>query len=605
METYPVDSARAVCHTASMFLKANRRHKDGKCHVYYTLNESLRVNRSRVVQRSVLHLGELNTTQVDRWQHTIETIQEDGRRHQMRLFTDREGQAPAAEDVAEVILSSLRLCRPRQFGAAWVGCKLWEDLGLRQFWQDALGEEAAQVAWAKVVELLAVNRLCAPGSELSVHEKWYPQTAMDVLLDCNEQVAERNRLYRCLDRLLPHKEALEQHLVERWRDLFGADCEGLLYDRTSTYFEGEVAEVDKAQRGYSRDHRPECKQLVIALVVTAEGFPLSYELFDGNRADVTTLDEMVESMERKHGQARRVWVFDRGIVSEQNLENLRQRGALYVVGTPKTRLKSYEQQLLAGEWQTVAEAVQVQLIAQGGETYVLARSQSRAHKEQAMRARVIRGLMRGLVRLRRAIGLGQLVDGVKVQHRLGRLHERYPQAWGYARVRWDGRGLSWHWDRTALRSAALRDGAYLLRTNVAVVDAAQLWRQSIQLTEVEAAFRVLKGEVVIRPIWHWVAPRVEAHVLVAFLGYVLWVALRQKLKASAPGLTPWQVLDQLGRIQLIDVWFKTREGGAICLPRITQPETAQQVLLHQLGWQLPEQPPPRIYQHQVPNVWET
>lgn len=605
METYPVDSARAVCHTAGMFLKANRRHKDGKSHVYYTLNESLRVNRSRVVQRTVLHLGELNTTQVDRWQHTIETIQEDGQRHQMRLFTDREAQAPAAEDVAEVILSSLRLCRPRQFGAAWVGCKLWEDLGLRQFWQEALGEEAGQVPWAKVVELLAVNRLCAPGSELSVHEKWYPQTAMDVLLDCNEQVAERNRLYRCLDRLLPHKEALEQHLVGRWRDLFGADCEVLLYDLTSTYFEGEVAEVDQAQRGYSRDNRPDCKQLVIALVVTPEGFPLSYELFDGNRADVTTLEEMVESIERKHGQARRVWVFDRGIVSEQNLEKLRQRGALYVVGTPKSRLKSYEQQLLAGEWQAVTEAVQVQLIAEGGETYVLTRSQSRSQKEQAMRARVIRGLMRDLVRLRRVIRLGQLVDSVKVQHRLGRLHERYPQAWGYARVQWDGRELSWHWDRAALRSAALRDGAYLLRTNVAVVDAGQLWRQYIQLTEVEAAFRVLKGEVVIRPIWHWVGPRVEAHVLVAFLGYVLWVALRQKLRASAPSLTPWQVLDQLGRIQLIDVWFKTRAEGAICLPRITQPETAQQALLHQLGWQLPEQPPPRVYQHQVPNVWET
>ena len=588
-----------------MFLKANRRHKDGKCHVYYTLNESLRVNRSRVVQRTVLHLGELNTTQVDRWQHTIETIQEDGQRHQMRLFTDREAQAPAAEDVAEVILSSLRLCRPQQFGAAWVGCKLWEELGLRQFWQDALGAEAGQVPWAKVVELLAVNRLCAPGSELSVHEKWYPQTAMDVLLDCTEQVAERNRLYRCLDRLLPHKERLEQHLVGRWRDLFGADCEVLLYDLTSTYFEGEVAEVEKAQRGYSRDNRPDCKQLVLALVVTPEGFPLSYELFDGNRADVTTLDEMVESVERKHGHARRVWVFDRGIVSEQNLERLRERGAWYVVGTPKRRLKSYEQRLLAGDWQTVAEAVQVQLIAEAEETYVLARSQSRAQKEQAIRVRVIRGLMRDLIRLRRALRVGQLVDDATVQHKLGRLHERYPLAWGYARVRWDGKRLSWRWDRAALRSAALRDGAYLLRTNVAVVDAAKLWRQYIQLTEVEAAFRVLKGEVVIRPIWHWVAPRVEAHVMVAFLGYVLWVALRQKLKASAPRLTPWQVLDQLGRIQLIDVWFQTRVGGAICLPRITQPETAQQVLLHQLDWQLPEQPPPRIYQHQVPNVWET
>jgi len=588
-----------------MFLKANRRYKDGKHHVYYTLNESLRVSRSRVVQRTVLHLGELNTAQLDRWQHTIDIIQEDGRRHQMRLFTDREGQAPAAPDVAEVILSSLRLCRARQFGAAWVGCKLWEELGLRQFWQEALGEEAGQVPWAKVVELLAVNRLCAPGSELSVHEKWYPRTAMDVLLDCGEAVGERNRLYRCLDRILAHKERLEQHLAGRWRDLFGASCEVLLYDLTSTYFEGEAAEVDKAQRGYSRDHRPDCKQLVLALVVTLEGFPLSYELFDGNRADVTTLEEIVESVERKYGRVRRIWVFDRGIVSEQNLQKLRERGAWYVVGTPKSRLKAYEQQLLAGDWQTVAESVQVQLIAEGTESYVLARSQSRAQKEQAIRARVIRGLMRDLVRLRRAIRLGQLVEDAKVQHKLGRLHERYPSAWGYARVRWDGQRLGWRWDREAQRAAALRDGAYLLRTNVPVVDAAKLWRQYIQLTEVESAFRVLKGEVVIRPIWHWVAPRVEAHVMIAFLGYALWVALRQKLKAAAPSLTPWQVLDQLGRIQLIDVWFKTRAGGAICLPRITQPETAQQVLLHQLGWQLPEQPPPKIYQHQVPNVWET
>jgi len=279
-----------------MFLKANRRFKYGKSHVYYTLTESLRVSRSRVTQRTVLHLGELNTTQVDRWQRTIETVQEDGQRHQMRLFTDREGQAPVAADVAEVILSSLRLCRPRQFGAAWVGCKLWEELGLRQFWQEALGEEAGQVAWAKVVELLAVNRLCAPGSELSVHEKWYPQTAMDVLLDCTDQVAERNRLYRCLDRLWAHKEPLEQHLVGRWRDLFGADFEVLLYDLTSTHFEGEVTEVEPARRGYSRDNRPDCKQLVIALVVTPEGFPLSYEVFDGNRAYVTTLEQMVAAV---------------------------------------------------------------------------------------------------------------------------------------------------------------------------------------------------------------------------------------------------------------------------------------------------------------------
>jgi len=588
-----------------MYLKANRRDKDGKQHIYYTLNESLRVNRRRVIQRCVLHLGELNTTQVERWQRTIETIQEDGQRHQLRLFTDREGQAPEADDVVEVILSSLVLRRPRQFGAAWVGCKLWEDLGLGSFWERALGEEAGEVPWSKVVELLAVNRLCAPGSELSLHEKWYPQTAMDLLLDCSQEVAERNRLYRCLDRLLPHKEALEQHLAQRWKDLFGARFDILLYDLTSTYFEGEVEEVSKAARGYSRDSRPDCKQLVIALVVTPEGLPLSYEVFDGSRADVTTLDEIVEAVERKHGKAQRVWVFDRGIVSEDNLLRMRNRNALYLVGTRKSQLRKYERRLLEGEWQKVSETVGVQLIVEGEDRYVLARSLTRAEKERAMRERGVYGLMRELICLRRSIRVGKIVDPQKITHRLGRLHERYTSTWRYARVRYGEKGLCWEWDRDALRKASLRDGAYLLRTNIPEMDAGQLWRNYVQLTEVESAFRAIKGEIVVRPIWHWISSRVEAHVMVAFLGYVLWVTLRQKLRAIAQSLTPWQLLDQFGRIQMIEVWFKTRDGRVICLPRITQPEPVQVLLLHQLGWHLPEQPPPRIYQHQVPNVWET
>ena len=588
-----------------MYLKANRRIKDGKQHIYYTLNESLRVNRKRVIQRCVLHLGELNTTQVERWQRTIETIQEDGQRHQLRLFTDREGQAPEAEDVAEVILSSLVLRRPRQFGAAWIGCKLWEDLGLRSFWNQALGEDAGQVPWSNVVELLAVNRLCAPGSELSIHEKWYPQTAMDMLLGCGDEVAERNRLYRCLDRLLPHKEALEKHLAQRWKDLFGAKFDILLYDLTSTYFEGEVAEVTKAERGYSRDSRPDCKQLVIALVVTLEGFPLSYEVFDGSRSDVTTLDEIVEAVERKHGQAQRVWVFDRGIVSEDNLLKLRKRKALYLVGTRKSWLKKHEQRLLQGDWQKVSETVGVQIIPDGEDTYVLARSLTRAEKERAMRERGIYGLMRELIRLRRSIRVGKIIDSQKITHRLGRLHERYASTWRYVKVEYLGERLCWEWDRDALGKAALRDGAYLLRTNISGMDAGQLWRNYIQLTEVESAFRALKGQLAVRPIWHWISSRVEAHVMVAFLGYALWVTLKQKLCAIAQSLTPWQLLDQFGRIQLIEVWFKTRDGRAICLPRITQPEPAQALLLHQLGWQLPAQPPPRVYQHQLLNVWET
>jgi transposase len=589
-----------------MYLKAHARFKDGKRHVYYSLTESLRVSRKRVVQRTVLHLGELNTTQVERWQRTIEAVHEDGQRQQLRLFTDWEGQVPvAAEDVAEVVLSSLVVRRPRRFGDCWMGCRLWEDLGLRAFWEEALGEQRGEVPWAKVVELLVVNRLCDPRSELYIHEKWFPQTAMDLLLDCGEAVAEKDRLYRALDRMGAHKAGLERHLADKWRDLFGASYDVLLYDLTSTYFEGEAEEVEKAARGYSRDHRPDCAQLVIAMVVTPEGFPLSYEVFEGNRADVTTLETILDQVEAKHGRARRIWVFDRGIVSEANLQGLRERGGQYIVGTPRRQLEAYEKELLEGSWQQISPSVQVQLIEQEQETYVLARSVDRAKKEEAMRWRQVRGLMRDLVKLRRSIRRGTLVDADKVLMRLGRFSERWPRAWQYVSVEWKEGKLSWQWDRQALRLAQHRDGAYLLRTNLEDHRPEALWQMYVQLTEVEAVFRALKSELAIRPIWHWVGPRVEAHVMVAFLGYCLWVCMKQKLKAAAPGLSPWQVLDQFKRIVQVEVWFKLKAGGAICLPRITQPEPAQAMLLHQMDWSLPEQPPPRIYRDQVAEVWPT
>jgi transposase len=588
-----------------MFLKTHRVRKDGKAHVYYSLCESLRVSRSRVAQRSVLHLGELNTTQVDRWQRTIATVQEDGQVRQMRLFTDREGQTPRADDVVEVVLSSLMVRRPRRFGDAWVGCKVWEDLGLGQFWQQALGEERGQVPWAKVVELLAVNRLCAPRSELSVHEKWFPQSAMNLLLDTDASVAEKDRLYRCLDRMVGHKEGLERHLAGRWRDLFGATFDLVLYDLTSTYFEGEGVEVDKARRGYSRDHRPDCLQILLAVVVTPEGFPLSYEVLPGNTRDDGTLEGALEAIEGKHGQARRIWVFDRGVVNELNLEKLRQHGAQYVVGTPRSWLKQHEQRLLQGDWREISPEVQVQLVPEGPETFVLARSADRAKKEEAMRWRQIWELMRDLLRLRRGLRHGTLKDPDKILMRVGRLQERWPRAWPYVAVQWKEGRLRWRWDREALRLAARRDGAYLLRTNLNDHRPEALWKIYVQLTEVENVFRALKSELGVRPIWHWVEKRVEAHIMVAFLGYCLWVCLRQKLKAVAPSLTPWQLLDQFGRIVQVEVWFKLRAGGAICLPRITQPEEAQALLLHQLGWRLPEQPPPKIYKDQVPDVWTT
>lgn len=428
---------------------------------------------------------------------------------------------------------------------------------------------------------------------------------MDFLVEADARVAEKDRLYRCLDKLAAHKAALEQHLTRRWRDLFGARFDLLLYDLTSTYFEGDVAGGEKAPRGYSRDSRPDCKQIVLALMVTPEGLPLSSEVFAGNRTDATTLPEILEAVEAQHGRAGRVWGGDRGLVEEANLAALRERGVRDLVGTRQSELRRHQQRLLEGDGQKVSVVVRVRLVATDGETYVLAQSAPRAQKEAAVRRRVVRGLMRDLVRLRRSLRHGQLTDPEKLRHRLGWLHERWPSAWRYVKLEVEELRLRWRWDRDALTSAAAREGAYLLRTNLRATDPAALWQQYIQLTEVEGAFGALGSELALRSIWHWKSERVEAHVMVAFLGNALWVTRKQKLRRVAPSLTPWQAMELLGRVQLIEVWFKTRDEGVLCLLRITEADGAQAVLLPQLGWRLPEQPPPKIYQHQIPNVWET
>ena len=353
------------------------------------------------------------------------------------------------------------------------------------------------------------------------------------------------------------------------------------------------------RRGYSRDHRPDCKQLVLALVVTPEGFPLTYELFPGNRLDRTTLAHILDTIEKKFGKARRLWVFDRGIVSDDNLQLLRQRGAHYLGGTPKSQLKAYEQQLLAGDWQNVSDQVQVQLIPEADEVYVLCRSAGRVQKERAMRRRWLRKLIGDLRSLRRRVREGQLKQRELIQRLLGRLQERHPQACRW--LQWEltdsdaGLAFDWDWERAKFHRSARAEGTYLLRAHWTERDPAKLWQTYVQLSEAEAAFRTLKSEVKVRPIWHWTEMRVEAHVLVAFLGYCLWVCLKKKAQRSAPSLTPWQILDQLGRIALVEVWFDLRDGRRMCLPRITQPEPAQALLLAKPNWSLPPQPPPRVY----------
>jgi len=600
-----------------MFLKPNRRFKDGKEHIYYTLNESTRISKRRTVQRTILHLGELTTSQRHRWRHTIAVINERNDTRQMELLTEEEHQRRGCHedpDVVAIRLSTLQVRNCREFGSCWIGVKLWHLLELDRFWEERLGRLRGEVPWEKVTELLAVNRLCAPGSELSVHEKWYPKTGMSLLLDCNDAVAEKDRLYRCLDRLVEHKEALEGHLKRKWGELFQADFEVLLYDLTSTYFEGLMEDVPEAKRGYSRDHRPDCKQLVIALIVTPEGLPLSYEIFDGNTRDVQSLERMMDQVEAKYGRARRTWVFDRGVVSEENLAKLRERGGTYVVGTPRSRLKDFEADLLQQDWQQVRGQVEVKLrTGNDGDLYVIARSAKRRAKENAMRRRPMRKLYDSLKALAASVEQGHVRRYDVLIQRLGRLQERYTQVFGFvgishARDNEDIKEFKFRLKPEALKKAYRQDGIYLLRTNLDEEDPSKLWEQYIQLTEVEAAFRTLKSDIGLRPIYHWVEPRVQAHVMLAFLAYAMWVCLKWKLKSLATSLSPRQIIELFRRIQLVEVWFDIIDGRRICLPRITMPEPEHQAVLEQMKWSLPVQPPPRIYTNHTgsaTNVLET
>jgi transposase len=600
-----------------MFLKPNKRFKDGKAHIYYTLNESVRINKRRTVQRTILHLGELTTSQHHRWRHTVDVINERQESRQMELLTEDEHQRRGDGEDPDVVvlrLSSLEVRNCREFGSCWIGVKLWQMLDLDLFWSQRLGALRGEVPWEKVAELLAVNRLCDPGSELSVHEKWYPRTGMNLLLDCDDSVAEKDRLYRCLDRLVKHKDGLEKHLKRKWGELFAAQFDVLLYDLTSTYFEGLMEEVPQAKRGYSRDHRPDCKQLVIALIVTPEGLPLSYEIFDGNTRDVRSLETMMNQVEAKYGKANRTWVFDRGVVSEENLQKVRERGGTYVVGTPRSRLKDFETELLEQDWQEVRGRVDVKLRAgQDGDLYVIARSVKRRAKENAMRRNRIRSLYDSLKRLAASVEHGHVRQYDVLIHRLGRLQERYVQVFGFVEISHQRdhetiQTFEFRLKREALKKAYRQDGIYLLRTNLREEDPAKLWEQYTQLTEVEAAFRTLKSEVGLRPIFHWVGPRVEAHVMLAFIAYAMWVCLKWKLKAVAASLSPRQVIELFRSIQLVEVWFDTVDNRRICLPRITMPEPHHQAVLDQIKWCLPKQPPPRIYTRQKgrpENVLET
>src|ERR1700691_5616830 len=590
-----------------MFLRPNHRGKDGKDHTYWSLVETVRTPDGPR-QKTLCYLGEFDRSAQARWLTTVEVFNEQGETQHLKLFPSHVEPPPDDPQVARVLLNKVRLERTRQFGSCFLGLELWKRLELDRFFEQTVDQEAADVPWSRVAALLAINRLCAPGSELAVEQHWYPSTALDDLLHIAKGKMNHTRLYRCLDRLLPLKTKIEQHLKQRFGELFQAEFDVLLYDLTSTYVEGAAENNPMMSRGYSRDHRPDCEQMVIALIVNREGFPFSYETFDGNRADVSTMETILRMVERKYGQARRIWVMDRGIVSEENLAAIRKRGGQYLVGTPRSQMKQFEQELLRDDWVQMRPDIEVKQVAipRGEETYILCRTTGRKEKEQAIRARFSTRMEKALGALENSIAGGRLKDRNKMERQLGRIQARHPQVNDLYTIEFKNtpQGIRLFWEIRAERHAwrALREGAYLLRTNLRVESPAELWSKYMQLSEAEAAFRALKSELSIRPLFHQKEPRVKAHVLVAFLGYALWVTLKHQLKrrletVPEPSLSgvndtrsfsPMKALALLSTLQSPDIVLPTTDGREIRLRRITEPTAEQKSLLHQLGLTLPE-----------------
>ena len=580
-----------------MFLRYTTRKKNGKEHRYYSLVENRRVASGRVVQRHALYLGEINDTQQEAWRKTIEIFEEgQARPRTVALFPEDRIGPVADEQIVRIRLKELSLHRPRQWGACWLAVALWEQLGLDEFWAQRLPPSRKGTRWDWVLEILAVYRLLDPGSEWRLYRHWFEHSAMADLLGVDQELAEIHKLYECHERLLGHKRELFGHLTGRWKDLFNARFEVLLYDLTSTYFESDppFPEGDKRRHGYSRDKRPDCVQVVVALIVTPEGFPLAYEVLAGNTSDKTTLAEFLKKIEQQYGKAERIWVMDRGVPTEKVLAQMReaQPPVHYLVGTPRGRLSQYEQQLAALPWQVARAGVSVKLLAQEQELYVLAESQDRVSKERAMRRRQLKGLWQRLKKLRT-----MKLKRDELLKKLGAALHDYPVAARlvHSTVSPGKAELSFELRKAKLRQVRKREGRYLLRSNmVSGRSPEELWQFYIQLTEVEAAFKSLKDDLALRPIHHQLEHRIEAHIFISFLAYCLQVTLRRRLRDLAPGLTPRSVLEKFGTIQMLDVHLPTTDERTVILSRYTHPETDVQLLLQHLKLELPAQPPPKI-----------
>jgi len=577
-----------------MFLRCNRRKKDGKIHDYWSVVESRRCSDGRVVQRQVLYLGEINASQREAWRKTIE-VHDAGTRRQVALFPT--GSMPVDDvDAIGVRLSELRLQRPRQWGACWLALQLWQQLELDSFWRPKFARVQGNTPWLKVLKTLVAYRLIDPGSEWRLHRQWFDSSAMADLLESDFALAEKNTLYRCLDRLVEHKDDLFKFLVRRWGELFGAKFDVLLYDLTSTYFETDAdrGPDDLRQFGYSRDKRGDCRQVVIALIVTPEGFPLSYEVMGGGTADSTTLSGFLDRIEQRYGRANRIWVMDRGIPTEDSLAKMRSIGASYLVGTPKGRLTKLEQAFLNQPWAKVREGVQVKRLATEEDVYVLAQSDARIDKERGMRRKRLSRYIERLKALQ-----GQSLTRDQLLMKLGAAKHDAGRAANLVKVTWPKEAsstasLEFSLDRDRLRQVRRREGRYLLRTNLTAQQPEVLWTFYIQLTEVEQAFKEIKHDLAVRPIFHKTEERIEAHIFVAFLAYCLQVTLKAKLRTGAGGTTPREVIGKFRTMQMVDVTLPTTDGRELTLSRYTQPEPEHRILLDQLRLSLPSQPPPKI-----------
>jgi transposase len=588
----------------ALFLRAHERRKDGKVHTYWSLVESRRCGDGRVMQRQVLYLGALSPSQELSWQKTAQTFDPPPTQPEplSGLASERELLAKEAAAIA-VHLDQFRIERPRQWGACWVAITLWHLLKLSEFWSDRLAQSREGTHWLHVLITLVVYRLIDPGSEWRLHRHWYEHSALGDLLGEDFSLAAKDNLYRCLDRLLEHRAELFKHLQARWRDEFGAKFDVLLYDLTSTYFESDppFPEGDKRRFGYSRDKRPDCVQVIIALIVTPEGYPLAYEVLPGNTSDKTTLKGFLEKIEQLYGKANRVWVMDRGIPTEEVIEQMQQSDPKihYLVGTPKGRLSRLEAQLVKLPWEQARPSVRVKLLAQEKELYVFVESQDRLQKERAMRRRKLRelvGRLKQLQQFKKKLTRDELLVAVgQAKEQAGRVFKLLEIQWPEEGQEINAQTFGFKLRLSRYRQWYRREGRYLLRTNLTGADPKILWEYYLQLVAIEGAFKNLKDDLAIRPIFHQKEQRIEAHIFVAYLAYCLQVTLQGKLRQVAGGLTARAVLEKFATMQMMDVYFPTEERGKeLVFRRYTQAEKDHQILLSQLGWQLPEQPPPRL-----------